>query len=989
MLRKILFFLTLLIFNNITAVDEFDAYSNALKFFNNKEYATAYSMFKSISEDLSFEEQKRINSYYYTAECLVLLEQFDGAATVYEFLITEYPFSNFREDALYKLGIIYFNRAEYRRARERLSILLNSYPNSINNGSALYWIAESFAAENRFYEAEEYFNNAISTRVTNIYIVNSIFSLAQLYEKAGNYKEAVTNYDELLAYYKNHELAPKAQLRIGVCYFNLKEYDNAVLELTDPLIKNLHDKEIFEAKYFLAASFIRLKDYKNALAVLEEISNENLSQEELNKITYSVAWIKFQTNDYESAYNYFSELSQKSQDTLSISALYWSGEARRYMGENEAANQIYNSFVNKYPDHPLANRAKLGKGTVFFSKNQSAEAEAVLLEAAQMGDDLTKGKALTLLGEISLNKKNFENARNNFSRAVQFTSRDLMLNVRALLGLGIVEYYLNNYNNAVRNLQEIKTKVNDFENDKVNFYLAESYLARGEYAAALRHYNQVSDVDNTLKKQTIYGKAYAYFNMKDFSNSVYYFNEFSTKFRNDPNTADARLRLADSYFGIKNFDRASAIYRDLFSRDRAALNDQTYYQYCQSLFKAGKSSEAIQEFANLQRRFPSSQYADASQYVIGWIYFQQNNFREAINNYNQLITKYPRSQLRPIVYYSMGDSYFNLGQYDSSIVFYNKVLEEFPNTTYILDAVNGIQYAYLAKDQIDNAVNFIDRFINSNPNSRYSDQLFFKKGDIYYSMDDYSKAAEAYRDFVTKYPSSPLVSNAYYWIGKSSANLKRTNEAIDNFNIVLERTKKSDISISAALDLAAIYIEQKQFSTAIKVLNSIIESMPTSNSIPELLFIRASAEYKENKLADAINSYDQIITYYDGSIFASKSKVELGIIEINRKNYENAINLLKEAAENRLDDIGAQAQYYLGVALFDQEKTTDAVTAFVRVRSIFAAYDEWYTKSLLKLGDCYVKLNDKRQAREMYRAVLARHRTGEYAQEANRKMNRL
>ena len=165
--------------------------------------------------------------------------------------------------------------------------------------------------------------------------------------------------------------------------------------------------------------------------------------------------------------------------------------------------------------------------------------------------------------------------------------------------------------------------------------------------------------------------------------------------------------------------------------------------------------------------------------------------------------------------------------------------------------------------------------------------------------------------------------------------------------------------------------------------------MPTSNSIPELLFIRASAEYKENKLADAINSYDQIITYYDGSIFASKSKVELGIIEINRKNYENAINLLKEAAENRLDDIGAQAQYYLGVALFDQEKTTDAITAFVRVRSIYAAYDEWYTKSLLKLGDCYVKLNEKSQAREMYRAVLARHRTGEYAQEANRKLNRL
>ncbi len=110
---------------------------------------------------------------------------------------------------------------------------------------------------------------------------------------------------------------------------------------------------------------------------------------------------------------------------------------------------------------------------------------------------------------------------------------------------------------------------------------------------------------------------------------------------------------------------------------------------------------------------------------------------------------------------------------------------------------------------------------------------------------------------------------------------------------------------------------------------------------------------------------------------------------MQQNNYEEAQSLLKKVGEKRTDDIGAQAQYYYGVLLFNQNKIEDAISALVRVRSVYGAYDEWYSKSLLKLGDCYVKLKDKKQAREMYRAVLSKHPTGELATEAKRKMNQL
>lgn len=115
----------------------------------------------------------------------------------------------------------------------------------------------------------------------------------------------------------------------------------------------------------------------------------------------------------------------------------------------------------------------------------------------------------------------------------------------------------------------------------------------------------------------------------------------------------------------------------------------------------------------------------------------------------------------------------------------------------------------------------------------------------------------------------------------------------------------------------------------------------------------------------------------------------MGIMELARGSYENAEYLFKDLGENRSDDIGAKAQYYYGETLFEQEKLDEAISAFVRVRSVFSLYDEWYSKSLLRLGDCYVELGDKSNAKEMYRAVYNKHKNDQLGREANKKLKEL
>ncbi len=985
--------LLLLIFL-VTVVSNAQSYypklADGINLLNQNEFAKAYDFFSIIKKDASLNDDTKSAVFYYSALSLYNLKEYDGAISEFEEALDLFPNSTFNEQVLYRLGELYFINKEFRKSREKFLILQNIFPSGDNFEETQYWIGETFLQNKRFYEAEEYLLKAYNLKENNTKLVNAIYSLGIVNEKLNKNDEAIKYYDELLTYYQDDDLAPLAQYRIGIANYHLRSFNNSVLELSDQLTNKLGFEDKITTQYYLASSLIRTGEYSKAEDIFTDLaSNFNIPNEVKNKSQLSLAWIYFQKENYESAYKIFDSLSVNADDSVAITAFFWKAETQKYLGDFDRSIELFKEFIEKYPNHKYTEMAQLNIGSVNYRKSNPEESEKFLVKALKSRDKSTKAKSSILLGEIRMNQGRYSDAKSFYESGLNELELSDPLYGRALLGLGVSEYYLNNYENSIRFLSELKNRFNDFEQDKVNFYLAESYSALGEFNNAIKHYNLVKNSEKDLDKQVIYGKGYAYFNQKNFNSAVAQFNDFIKKYKNDSRVNDAKFRLADSYYGMKNYDRASAIYSDLFRESKNLNSDGAYYQYAQALYKSGKSNEAINEFRALQSKFPRSKYRDESQYVVGWINFQNGQYRDAIASYNQLIDKYPASELVPVALYSSGDSYFNLGVYDSANVYYNRVLNDYPKSQYVLDAINGIQYSYLAVDKPEEAANEIDRFLVDNPNSTFGDQILLKKGDLYYNSDNFSKAIAEYDNLIARYPSSKLVVNAYYWIAKSSQSLKREGDAIEAYKKVINNYNKSEIAVSAVIDLSSIYINKKNYTEAISYLDKIINAQPNSVRLPELMFIKANTLSKNGQINDAYNLFAQIINYYDGNIFASKSKVELGIIELNNKNYENAGLLFKEAGENRLDDIGAQAQYLYGLSLFNAGDYKESITALVRVRSVFGAYDEWFTKSLLLLGDCYVKLNDKKQARDMYKAVMIKHNSGPYYKEANLKVKGL
>lgn len=959
------------------------------KAFVTKDYVEAYNYFESFFNEHNEIDEMYSTAKYYSGESLLNLGEKHAAKERFEFLVNNYKWSTFRDAALYKLGLIYFDTKKFEQSRDRLNILINNYPTSQYFGPALYWIGESYVEEGGIDVAIKYLEDAVAKRKSNKYIDYSIYTLANVYERKGEYQKAVEYYDQLLSFHKESKFAPIAQFRIGYCYFQLKEYQSAILELNNPTIETLPTDIHSEALYLLANSHYRLSEFSIAEDVFLKFIVNYPGSNLLRNTKYGLAWSYFQQEKYNDAFEVFNTLSLV-DDSIGGNSFYWKAESKRYAGKESEALTIFKEFVQKYPGSVLVNNAKYQVGGIFFTGDKFKDSEKYLLESVDSDNAIVKSKAYILLGEMNLNNQNYSAARKNFKTTLSIADTLSDIYSNALLGLGISSFYLKQYNEAVRRLIDLETKDASFNHNKVSFYLAESYFAKGNYAEAVKRYNKIDKDDRGLNGLSQYGKGYSYFNLKDYENAILSFSNFIKKNPTDIRNLDARLRLADSYYGNKNYISAGRIYKEIFlSNEEKARDPYVHYQYAQALFKGGNTSEAISEFRILQSTFPESEYADKALYIVGWIFFQKNSYNDAINSYRVLLNTYPNSSLNPIVYYSIGDAFFNLNKYDSAIVNYQKVINQYPYSNYVFDAVNGIQYCYVAQNQDDKAIKLIDEFVSKNPGLSFSDQIFFKKGEIYYSQASYEKAKTSYKEFASGYPKSELIADAYYWIGKSAQNLNQFDEAIFNFNRVFDSYPNSELAAASIIEMGNIYNQQKKYDLALAVYEKGSEKLSNSPQIAEILFMRATTYANSGDIIKAYQVFDEIVQYHGETVFADRSKFEIGLIEYSARRYDNAVVYLRSLGDSRTDELGAKAQFYLGMSLFEQGKTGEAISAFVRVRTVYSSYGEWLSRSTLMLGDCYIKLKDFGKARQFYRDVIAKHRGDEIGRSAQKKLREI
>ena len=90
----------------------------------------------------------------------------------------------------------------------------------------------------------------------------------------------------------------------------------------------------------------------------------------------------------------------------------------------------------------------------------------------------------------------------------------------------------------------------------------------------------------------------------------------------------------------------------------------------------------------------------------------------------------------------------------------------------------------------------------------------------------YEEAIKRFSTFIESYGTTPLVSNAYYWIGESYMNLKNYDKAILYFQETIDKYPKSEKAPRALLSQAEAFRLTNDKKSSITILKRVIELYP-------------------------------------------------------------------------------------------------------------------------------------------------------------------
>lgn len=95
---------------------------------------------------------------------------------------------------------------------------------------------------------------------------------------------------------------------------------------------------------------------------------------------------------------------------------------------------------------------------------------------------------------------------------------------------------------------------------------------------------------------------------------------------------------------------------------------------------------------------------------------------------------------------------------------------------------------------------------------------------------DYAQASRGFRGFIQQYPDSPLLPNAYYWLGESYYATMNYPVALEAFQTLLSQFPQSEKAPDAMLKAGYTQIELKQIDAGKATLKAVSTKYPGSKA---------------------------------------------------------------------------------------------------------------------------------------------------------------
>ncbi len=579
----------------------------------------------------------------------------------------------------------------------------------------------------------------------------------------------------------------------------------------------------------------------------------------------------------------------------------------------ELAMLRYRQAIEKYPTSPLAERAQL------------------LMSFANLdrGDYLQTIR----LFEDSIRKR------------PESANRDI-----ARLAIGDAYLKLNQFDSAFSSYDEVENKATDSEYQaEAAFMKGDVYYQKKDYANAVKEYDRASTKYPKFKAKypnSIYNRAAAEFNAKDFRKSLDHYREFLTQYPQHPYAGYAMTRVGEIL--------------DVLGADQSKVMGA----YLETYFRYGNTPSAV-----VARLRMLSQRMNM---------MKPKEVERAVKDINELAKDSKLKEIDQFATLMISDGYSRRGEFDQAVKMLVKFYQENPTTanlpllkSRIVGHINKDFASLIGKGSFIKALQLHNKYADSW--LKNSDRV-----DTQYNLARAFEQAGVFKDAEQNYKET---LNRLY-------AMKGTPE--EKSRAVLERLPSSD---QVNLRLASIAFHQERFSDSYDYLKNVKapQTMTEGEQI-ERVDLAAFLLDKKGDTESAIRYLVELIKEWGGqpqlvaAPYATLASYEtkLGRPDDAMKSYKRIIELQKDTKQVP-EDIHAKALENLARLQVKANQIDNAKDTYA---DLLEAYETKMPLSSIRyeLGKLYFDKGEVKKAEEIW-AALKNDKEGYWSKLAQEKLN--
>ncbi|CUU09150.1 tol-pal system protein YbgF, partial [Candidatus Kryptonium thompsonii] len=304
--------------------------------------------------------------------------------------------------------------------------------------------------------------------------------------------------------------------------------------------------------------------------------------------------------------------------------------------------------------------------------------------------------------------------------------------------------------------------------------------------------------------------------------------KFIDTYPNSPQTPDAQFYLAMSYFKLRKFEDAQTLFQDF------ALSKPSHPKAIEALLKSAecfvelkKYKEAGSAFERIKLFYPRNQIAPKALIESAKYFELANDIQNAKKVILALIQEYPESEYFYTARFKFAEILTKEGNLERALIEYRKISNEVDDKNLKFKALLNIARLNSSLGKSEEAENYLTNIVS---------QTEIAPG---------------------------IISSAYFELGKLQAEFGEYDTAINYMlkSLALMDTSEESKTLKpkVLLNLANYYFNIADYQNAIKFYNELLNSLPESESNPELYFGIAVAFEKILNYQKANEFYQKVI----------------------------------------------------------------------------------------------------------------------------------